>query len=268
MHHTNSGLDQSVRTKSATRTKDESLPDWLFDTLKSPLQISRRMSNVAVLWTGGKDSSLALYESEMMGCRINCLLTFAPSQERFLAHPLALMKLQAQALVLPHVVVAVEEPFERSYENAIASVKEERGIDALVTGDIGEVAGHDPNWMADRSGHCGVDLFRPLWHRDRLELLNRLLSLGFKAVFSCVKRPWFTQEWLGSELSHGSLERLCELAERTGLDVGGEQGEYHTWVLDGPGFEKSIRMGSFSKHVENSTMYISSENLELADKDA
>jgi len=158
-----------------------------FDTLKSPLPISRRMSNVAVSWTGGRDSSLALYESELMGCRINCLLTFAPSRERFLAHPLALMKLQARALALPHLVIAVEEPFERSYENAIASVKEERGIDALVTGDIGEVAGHDPNWMADRSTHCGVDLLRPLWHQDRLELLNRLLSLGFKTVFRALR---------------------------------------------------------------------------------
>lgn len=224
------------------------------------------MSNVAVSWTGGKDSSLALYEAEMSGCRINCLLTFTPSQGGFLAHPLAFMRLQAQALGLPHRAVVVEEPFERGYENAILSLKEERGIDALVTGDISEIAGHDSNWMVDRGARCGVDVLRPLWHRDRLELLNRLLSLRFKILFSCVKRPWFTEEWLGLELSRSSIERLCELSKITGLDICGEQGEYHTLVLDGPRFEKSINMPSYSKHTDGSVMYISPENPRLTDK--
>ena len=203
----------------------------------------------------------------MLGCRINCLVTFAPRQERFLAHPLALMRLQTQALDLPHYVITVEEPYERSYEQAISSLREEQGIDALVTGDISEIAGHDTNWMADRSARCGVDLLRPLWHRDRLELLNRLLSLRFRALFSCVKKPWFTEDWLGLELSRNSIERLCELSKKTGLDMCGEQGEYHTMVLDGPRFKKSIKMISYSKHVDDSTMYISSDNLQLADKD-
>ena len=224
------------------------------------------MSNVAVSWTGGKDSSLALYEAEMSGCRINCLLTFAPGQGGFLAHPLAVMSLQAQALGLPHYVIAVEEPFERGYENAISSLMEERGIDALVTGDIGEIAGHDPNWMVDRGARCGVDVLRPLWHQDRLELLNRLLSLRFKILFSCVKRPWFTEEWLGLGLSRSLIERLCELSKSTGLDICGEQGEYHTMVLDAPRFSKSISMFSYSKHTDDSVMYISPEKLRLEDK--
>jgi uncharacterized protein (TIGR00290 family) len=225
------------------------------------------MRNVAVSWTGGKDSSLALYEAEMSGCEINCLVTFAPSLESFLAHPIAFMRLQAQALGLPHLVINVGEPFEQGYENAISSLREERGIDALVTGDIGEVAGHDPNWMVDRGQRCGVDVLRPLWHRDRLALLNKVLSLGFRVVFSCVKRPWFTEEWLGVELSRSSLERLHELSERTGLDICGEQGEYHTLVSDGPRFRKSIKIASFSKQVKDSTMYISLESLRLVDKD-
>jgi diphthine-ammonia ligase len=250
------------------RMKDESLlrTDFINGLESSSDRTSSSMPSVAVSWTGGKDSSLALYETEMSGYRINCLVTFAPSQERFLAHPIAFMRLQAQALDLPHHVITVEEPYERGYENAISSLKDECGINALVTGDISEIAGHPTNWMADRSVRCGIDLLRPLWHRDRLELLNRLLSLRFKILFSCVKRPWFTEEWLGLELSQDSIERLCELSERTGLDMCGEQGEYHTLVLDGPRFKKSIKMHSFSKHVDDSTMYISSEDIQLADK--
>jgi uncharacterized protein (TIGR00290 family) len=224
------------------------------------------VSGVAVSWSGGKDSSLALYETERSGYRIDCLVTFAPSRERFLAHPLAFIRLQAQAMGLPHLVITVEEPYEQGYENAISSLKQERGIGALVTGDIGEIVGHPANWMVDRSARCGINLLRPLWHRDRLELLNRLLSLGFKIIFSCVKRTWFTEEWLGLELSRDSIERLCELSERTGVDMCGEQGEYHALVLDGPRFKKSIKMTSFSKRVDDSMMYISSEDIQLADK--
>lgn len=224
------------------------------------------MSDVAVSWTGGKDSSLAMHEAIMLGCKINCLVTFAPSQERFLAHPKDFMALQALAMGLPHYVISVEEPFERSYENAISSLKEQHGIDTLVTGDIGEVAGHDPNWIADRSTRCGVDVLNPLWHRDRVELLNRLLSLKFKVVFSCVKRPWFTEEWLGMELTEALVKRLSEMSAKSGLDICGEQGEYHTLVLDGPQFKKHILVSAYSIHSQESIMYITLQSATLENK--
>ena len=197
---------------------------------------------------------------------VDGLVTFAPSQESLLAHPLSFLAVQAQALGLPHYVFNVKEPFDLSYEDAILSVKKKRGISTLLAGDIAAVAGHDPDWMTDRCTRCGVNLIKPLWHRDRTELLRMLLSLKFKVVFSCVKRPWFTDEWLGLELSPTSVERLIEISRRTGLDICGEQGEYHTLVLDGPRFKKRIRIGSYSKHVMDSIMYIAFENLQLEDK--
>jgi diphthine-ammonia ligase len=231
------------------------------------LENEKKVSNAAVSWSGGKDSSLALYEAELSGCRINCLLTFVPSRQRFLAHPLAIMRLQAQALGIPHHVVVVEEPYERSYESVISALKDQHGIDSLVTGDVGEVAGMDPNWMGDRGSRCGIEILRPLWHHDKLELLNTLVRERFKILFSCVKRPWFSDEWLGLELSRSSIERLCELSKRTGLDICGEQGEYHTWAMGGPRFKKSITMVSYSKHADDSVMYISPERPRLADED-
>ena len=227
-----------------------------------------RMPNAAMLWTGGKDSSLALYEAGTLGCDISCLVTFAPRQERFLAHPVAFMRLQAQALGLPHYVLNIEEPFDVGYEDAIFSLKERQGVDTLVTGDIAEAVGHDQNWIEERGANCGVEVVRPLWHRDRVELLNKLLLLRFRAVFSCVKHPWFTDEWLGSELSTNSVKRLSRISEKTGLDICGEHGEYHTLVLDGPRFEKNIRIGSYSKHRAGSIMYIALENPRLEDKAA
>jgi uncharacterized protein (TIGR00290 family) len=226
------------------------------------------MANVAVSWTGGKDSSLALYEMWKSGTQIRCLVTFVPTGDKMLAHPMGFIKLQSQAVGIPHHAIPVKEPFALSYENAIASLKEEHDIDTLATGDIGEVAGHDPNWIVDRAMRCGIDVVRPLWHQDRLNLLNRLLTLRFKAIFSCVKSPWFTDEWLGLELSPDLVERLSDMSERTGIDICGEQGEYHTLVVDGPQFRKRIQIESYSKLVEGSVMYVALGNLKLSEKHA
>jgi uncharacterized protein (TIGR00290 family) len=228
--------------------------------------IVRRVSNVAMSWTGGKDSSLAFYEAELLGYEINCLVTFAGDQGTFIAHPLDLIVLQAHALGRPHYRIDVREPFDRGYENAISSLKDQYGIDTLVTGDIGEIAGHDPNWIVDRAARCNVEVIRPLWHYNRIELLNRLLELGFKAVFSCVKRPWFTDEWLGMELTKRRIQQLVQISQRTGLDTCGEQGEYHTLALDGPQFKKSVRIESYSKREKDSIMYLALEHFHLEEK--
>jgi diphthine-ammonia ligase len=221
------------------------------------------MSGVAVAWTGGKDSCLSFYEAERLGYKVDCLVTFAWSQETFLAHPLNFITLQAEALERPHYTLDVAEPFDQGYEDALSLLKERHGIDVLITGDIGEVAGHDPNWLVERSAHCNVEVIRPLWHISGIRLLNRLLELGFRVVFSCVKMPWFTDEWLGKELSATTIQQLIEIDQRIGLDICGEQGEYHTLAIYGPQFRKRIRIESYSKHVHDSMMYIRLESIQL-----
>ena len=221
--------------------------------------------SAAALWTGGKDSSLALYESRRLGCTILCLVTFVPCGAKFRAHPLDFLKYQSEALGLPHYTIRVDEPFTRSYRDAILSLKSRFGIDTLITGDIAEVDGFR-NWIRMCSENSGVNVLTPLWHRNRVKLLNRLLELEFKVIFSCVKGPWFTEEWLGKRLTETLVRRLCELNAKTGLDICGEQGEYHTLVLDAPQFKKSIHVGSFSKQREGSLMYIKTKEITLREK--
>jgi uncharacterized protein (TIGR00290 family) len=160
----------------------------------------------------------------------------------------------------------ITEPFDRGFEKAISSLNEQYGIDTLVTGDIGEVADHDPNWIVERAERCGVKVIRPLWNKNRIQLLNRVLELGFRVVFSCVKRPWLTEEWLGTELSTSRVQQLVEISNTNGLDICGEQGEYHTLTLDGPQFKKKIRIETFSKRSDNSLMYLALGSLRLEEK--
>jgi len=221
--------------------------------------------NATVLWTGGKDSSLAFYEAKLLGYAIRSLTTFVPCEPEFLAHPLSFMKYQAEALGLPHYTLEIDEPFKESYKKAILSLRERQGIATLITGDIAEVDGH-PNWIRECSENSGIDVLIPLWGFDRRELIERLLSYKFKAIFSCVKKPWFTYDWLGRELDKYSLEQLCTINAKTGLDICGEQGEYHTLVLDGPPFQKRVHVGTYLKRTKDSLMYIDIQRVSLQKK--
>jgi len=227
------------------------------------------MVDVAIAWTGGKDSSLALYKAQRMGYRAKCLVTFAWSKDTFLAHPLEFITLQAQALDMTHKVLPVSEPFERGYEEVLSLLKHERGINGLVTGDIDEVAiGHSPNWLGQRAANCNIDLIRPLWQKNRIELLREFLGLGFRAVFSCVDNRWFTDDWLGAELSNATISQLIQIHERTGMDLCGEQGEYHTMTTDGPCFRKRIQIESYTKQGHDPVRHLMLNNVRLVSKPA
>jgi diphthine-ammonia ligase len=217
------------------------------------------------LWTGGKDSCLALLEAKQSGYDVRSLVTFVPTRPRFLAHPLNFMKCQSEALALPHYTLHVRNPFKQSYQNAIRSLRDEHGIATLVTGDIAQVDGH-PNWMRECCENLNINVLTPLWGFDRCELVKKFLSCKFKAVFSCVKKPWFTMEWLARELDNDALEDLLDLNAKTGLDVCGEQGEYHTLTLDGPLFEKSISIDEYSKEEDSSLFHIQIRKVSLKDK--
>lgn len=223
------------------------------------------LNRAAVLWTGGKDCSMAFYKAELSGYRIEKLVTFTPRKGKFLAHPLSFMKYQAQALATQHIQVIIDNPFKRSYERAILSLRDHYGIGTLVTGDIAEVNGH-PNWISECCQYSGVDVLTPLWGFDRRKLLQKILSCGFKVIFSCVRKPWLSEDWLGRELNKDSIEQLLRIGLEKGFDICGEQGEYHTLVLDGPIFEKSVQIGSYTKREKNSIMYLDLHDVSLQDK--
>jgi uncharacterized protein (TIGR00290 family) len=222
------------------------------------------MQNAAMLWTGGKDSSMALYEADQNGYCIRCLVTFAPPEPDFLAHPLGFIKMQAQALALPHYVLPISAPFERSYETSLCRLRDEMGINCVVTGDIAEVDGN-PNWIRERSRPVGMSVHTPLWARDRNALLRQFLDTGFKARFSCVNTRWLNESWVGRDLNDAAIAELRIIREQTGLDLCGEEGEYHTLVIDGPQFTRGIDIRSYSKRAADSLVYMEIHEWELSD---
>jgi len=221
------------------------------------------MKNAAMLWTGGKDSCLALFEANRSGYAVRCLVTFAPPEPDFLAHPLAFMTLQAKALGMPHHIMPVREPFENGYENHLRAMRDEMGIESVITGDIAEVNG-SPNWMRERSRPVGMEVHTPLWGRDRRRLLEDLLSNRFTVRFSCVKKQWLAESWVGRTLDETAIGELQTVREHTGLDLCGEEGEYHTLVTAGPQFSRAIEVQSYSVRANESLAFMEIHQQRLA----
>lgn len=211
----------------------------------------------AVMWTGGKDCSLALYEAGLSGLEVGELITFVPPAPVFLAHPLAFLARQAAAMGLRHRTVTIRPPLEAGYARAVLALRRE-GIRTLVTGDIAEVGGR-PNWMREVSSGTGLEVLTPLWRRARRRVLSDFLGAGFKAVFSLVKKPWFTREWVGRTLDARAVGQMAALIPCP--DLCGENGEYHSLVLGGPIFKETLRIAAFNAAERDGMMYMDIQKL-------
>jgi len=108
-----------------------------------------------------------------------------------------------------------------------------------------------------------MQVLTPLWGRSRRQLVESLVS-DYRIIFSCVK--WFSIDWLGRELNGDSIKDLMQLHRDTGLDLCGEQGEYHTLVLDAPLFKKKLLIKKSDKRKEDEIMYLGIEEVMLESK--
>jgi uncharacterized protein (TIGR00290 family) len=124
-----------------------------------------------------------------------------------------------------------------------------------VTGDITLVDGY-PNWIRECGRKSGIEVLTPLWGRDRSKLLYQLISSGFDVIFSLVKKPWFSDEWVGRRIDLDAVRELKELSRKTGLDICGENGEYHTLVLNAPYFKERLQLDSYSILTKDGLAYL------------
>ncbi len=76
---------------------------------------------------------------------------------------------------------------------------------------------------------------------------------------------WLNESWIGRELNDSAIDELHTIHELTGLDLCGEEGEYHTMVVDGPQFTRGIDIRSYSKRIADSLAYMEIRELELFD---
>lgn len=192
---------------------------------------------VAVMFSGGKDSMLALDRAVRAAYDVRRLVTLydGPSgRVRFHGVPVAVMRAQAAALgIASRMYATTAETFEAVFLRALDELRAE-GFGAVVFGNIhlADVRA----WYEERVRAAGLAHVEPIWGEEPGRLAREVVARGYRALLTCVEEARADAAWLGQTLS----DELIGAFERHGIDVCGERGEYHTLVTDGPLFARPL----------------------------
>jgi len=193
-------------------------------------------------WSGGKDSALALYE--VLGtrsCDIASLITTVTGEyDRVSMHGVRSLLLEMQAdslgLRLEKVIIprnASNEEYENSLEKALLKYKGS-GVDSVIYGDI--FLEEIRKYREEQLGKLGLGCVFPIWGRDSLSLARTFIEAGFKAVVVCVDSTLLDGGFAGREFDRDFITDLPP-----DIDPCGENGEFHTFVYDGPVFRERVK---------------------------
>lgn len=196
---------------------------------------------VVLSWSGGKDSSLALYELLRSGrYEVVCLLTtVAQEYERISHHGVrtALLEQQGTALGIGlHKLYLPSSCTNADYETAMEKVMLEYKEGGVLTVAFGDIFLQDLREYRERNlSKVGMRAIFPLWHRDTREMVQTFMGLGFKAYLCCVDGKKLGAGFAGRAIDAALLGDLPE-----GVDPCGENGEFHSYVYDGPIFGRPV----------------------------
>ncbi|MFB6074441.1 MAG: diphthine--ammonia ligase [Haloarculaceae archaeon] len=208
------------------------------------------------LFSGGKDSSWALYRALERGLPVERLVTVHPAGDSYMYHVPAtrLAALAAESIGIRLVEVEPDDFEAEAATDAGAQGDAELEPLAAALGDLdatlsGGVAGVtagavESEYQTSRiEGLCDrldAELFAPLWQRDPWDLADVMLDAGFEILIVRVAADGLDESWLGRRLDADALADLADLQERRGVHPLGEGGEFETLVVDAPHMDRRI----------------------------
>lgn len=197
---------------------------------------------VAALFSGGKDSSYALFCAQHYGWDVDCLVTvFSSSPESYMYHvpAIELTRLAAESIGLPLVeVVTPPEPEAelRPLKEALRGL----GVDGIVSGAL--ASEYQRRRLDQICQDIGIRSFAPLWHKDQRDYVREMVSEGFGVMITGCYAEGLDERWLGRMLDEKALAELDRLHTKYGISVAGEGGEYESFVAYGPHMDRRVHV--------------------------
>ncbi|MBI4711807.1 MAG: diphthine--ammonia ligase [Planctomycetes bacterium] len=233
-------------------------------------------------WSGGKDSCQACWKAMQSGLKVSHLVNFISAEyKRVSFHGIKseLIQLQADAIGIPLLQKEVHpDDYEPAFKEAVLSViarseatKQSHQVNEIASpvrarNDTGKIKGmvfgdiylqEHKQWVTRVCQEMGIEAIEPLWGMRTEDILNEFIRSGFEAIVVSVKAdaqfgPYgIAKEWIGHKVDE---EFIHYLKTKPYIDLCGESGEYHTFVVNGPLFKK--RIGITRKEViERDTPY-------------
>lgn len=203
--------------------------------------------NLAALFSGGKDSTSAIYKEKQKGNSIACAVTIFPKSDEsmFLHYPnIDITKLQAKSMNIPHIFSQTNsndvETEMQEIQKLLEQAKKDYSIEGLVHGGI--LSNFQKERFEKICSKLNLKIFSPLWQINQKEYLKELIKAKFRFIITSVSSAGLDESWLGKEITIQDIEKLDKLATKHGFNLSFEGGEAETLVLDCPLFSSPIKI--------------------------
>jgi uncharacterized protein (TIGR00290 family) len=196
---------------------------------------------ILLAWSGGKDSCMTLYEMQKNhNCEIAALLTtITEGYNRISMHGVRaeLVERQAECLGMPlHKVFIPKEATNDLYESRMEQALIQYKADSVSSVAFGDLFLEDvKSYRENNLARISMKGLFPLWKTDTRQLARNFVDVGFKAVVACVDSRVLDKSFVGKVIDDDFLRRLPAQ-----VDPCGENGEFHSFVFDGPLFSDSV----------------------------
>lgn len=198
------------------------------------------VKKVALSFSGGKDSCLALYKLQQQDIEVACLVTTVWKENlESVAHgeQLEQLKRQAEQLGAPiHFIQTTFDTYTDDFKNDLQDIKRIYDIDGIAFGDI-YIEGHR-EWGEELASNVQLKPLYPLWNKQEniLKMLQAFVDLGFQAKVIKIDETKLPKSWLGRIVDQSFITDITQYEDVCPM---GESGEYHTTVFAGPIFKSS-----------------------------
>lgn len=191
----------------------------------------------AMSYSCGKDSTLALHKMLAEGHTPVCLVVMVNSsvgRSYFHGADSSMLKRYSKALGIPMITCPADgETYVSAFEAGLEKAKA-MGAEAVCFGDID--IEQNRQWEEDRCSAVGLTPFFPLWQQGRENIVQEIIALGYKCIIKSIDKSVLPMDLLGTFID----ERSVSVMRSAGIDICGENGEYHTLAVDGPVFHKPL----------------------------
>lgn len=210
---------------------------------------------VAVLYSGGKDSTMALHFALKKGWDVIALIAVKPkSTEAYLWHysTVEWTLLSSRAMNIPLILLKCDKIGPEDEAKELERVFKRIKIDALLLGGVG-LQNTQIKSIENVAKKFGINIIIPHQGIDHYQLIKDAIESGFDIRITSVAVDGLGPEWLGRKLDLKALEQLKHLSEKFGFHVGAEGGHYDSFVVDGPVFKKKIEFTNTGKVWDKNT---------------
>jgi diphthine-ammonia ligase len=191
---------------------------------------------LGVLFSGGKDSSLALFKAKKTEEVVVLISILSKNKDSYMFHtPMDNIEKQSEKLKVPLIKVETEGEKELELEDLKKSIEiaiKEYKIEGVVTGAVAST--YQASRVQKICDSLGIYCFNPLWMKDQEELLRELIELKFKVKIVKVAADGLDDSWVGKIIDEDVLKDLIKLKDKYGINPAGEGGEYESEVIEFP----------------------------------